>query len=61
MYFIEFEKTSELLIRRGADVNISGNSGKTALMYAAEKGKTYFQTNCKILKSFTFKYTAVRI
>lgn len=37
---IEFDSIAELLIEKGADVNFAGKNGKTALMGAAEKGKT---------------------
>lgn len=33
------DKVAELLIQKGANVNLVGRSGNTALMYAAQKGK----------------------
>lgn len=30
-----------VLLNKGANVNIGGKNGNTALMYAAEKGKKY--------------------
>lgn len=32
-----FRKTAEVLIQNGADVNLVGHDGKTALMHATEK------------------------
>lgn len=38
--FSEFAKIAEILIQKGADVNIAGQSGKTALILAAYRGKS---------------------
>lgn len=34
-----FDKTAALLIQKGADINIVGESGQTALMTAIDRGK----------------------
>lgn len=34
-----FEKTAELIVQNGANVNIVGDQGNTALILAAENGK----------------------
>lgn len=38
--FLGFDEIAELLIEKGADTNVVGNSGSTALTWAAEKGMT---------------------
>lgn len=37
-----FQNAAELLIRKGANVNVVGENGNTALLKAAEKGKMVF-------------------
>lgn len=37
--FLGYDKVAELLIQKGADVNIVGDYGSTALIWAAENGK----------------------
>lgn len=39
MFLLGFDKIAELLIQNGAKVNVVGQSGGTALMKAAAKGK----------------------
>lgn len=42
--FLEFDNVAEFLIQKGADVNVVGENGYTALMWAAQKGEEIFQT-----------------
>lgn len=37
--WIGYDKSAELLIKKGADINVVGNDGKTALMQATSSGK----------------------
>lgn len=39
--FLEHIKVAELLIQKGADVNIIGEFDRTALIWAAKKGKQF--------------------
>lgn len=41
-FFSGFEKVAEVLIRKGADFNIVGENGDTALIHAASKGERAF-------------------
>lgn len=57
---IGYDRSAELLIEKGADVNVVGNDGKTALMQAATSSKrksfslcSYFLLNL-IPKIFLF-------
>lgn len=38
-HFLGFDNVAELLIQKGADVNIAGEIGNRALTHSAEKGK----------------------
>lgn len=42
--FSEFDNVAEFLIQKGADVNVVGENGYTALMWAAQKGEEIFHT-----------------
>lgn len=37
--FLGFSKITELLVQKGADVNLVGRDGKTALIWSAEQGE----------------------
>lgn len=50
--FLGFDKIAELLIQKGADVNVLGQFGRTALSWAATKGKIWIFM--EILFSSTF-------
>lgn len=38
-YFKGFDKVAKLLVQKGADVNIVGDYGRTAIHWASEKGR----------------------
>lgn len=51
----------ELLIQNGADPNIGGTSGKTALIWAAEKGENLFYIHLGKLEEQLLFYTITKI
>lgn len=54
--FVGFDKVAELLIQNGADANIRSLFSETALIYAAERGKSYtIQVTHTTLKIFIGK------
>lgn len=45
VFFLGFNKTAELLIQNGANVNFVGSNGDTALNHAAFNGEIILQFN----------------
>lgn len=42
LFWLGYDKAATILIQKGADVNVVGKYGKTALIEAANKGKQMF-------------------
>ena len=53
--FSGFDKVAKLLIQKGADINLVGNYGKTALGYAVQIGKAKMFGHIKITASSYLK------
>lgn len=54
-FFSGLDKVAQLLIQKGVDVNVADDSGGTALLWAAEKGKN----SIYVLFSFELKQLQV--